>query len=917
MYSIPAELVTEGMAGSLTLVRAAELLAGGGFAVLPLTSEPTKRRPKVDASKNAGAVLGKGWQHKTSTDPETLTAWFTPAPTSTAKLGDAEKLPPDWYRPVPFSTLGIGVHVGPDVVVADIDSPELVPAEMWQYLDKVPFQSSSGTDAKRGHYYFGLPDSGEFFFGQTSAIRGGAGELRHGNSIVVSAPSAHSKRGLGRRYRWVRGGIVESMPLAVAAWLQSERKVATWNGGELTVCEASWADIEEIRETFTTASNPEILAEHVDHLARMCDDHGLHAGLLPPLIDLIQMAVCGFVAAADALDAAEALFVGMAVTPRSGPGWTGNIRTEEQARGEFWDALKWAAGRVEAKLAVSADWVRYETSEFVGDIYGVAVSPLPKPEGWVGETSSEVDEWPPLDPFRAPPPPLPLDGLPSVLRSLVTEAAEALQVSTDLVLNHALGALSSAPYGTVKCRVRPGWEVPLNLAVMTLAKSGELKSPTNALVMRPFDQLETERRERDHDTALDRAGEIEALTAKLESAKRALKTVPTATTPASGSHFASVAATGSGYIEVAALQREIVRLKGKHLRWSAILDDATPEVVGVRLASTYTGATLMRSDETNIFSHIAGQAHNGGGTEKAKVYLMGISGDPIRTDRLSRDEVYVDNPSLSLALMMQPEVFESTLRNSPLLVDIGIVPRFLIVRPASKVGSRKADPPPVSNTTEHGWHTAVHGIATAAEAHVNRVLRNRAVEAAAKGTTVPVRQVEPRIIVIDAAGWELLRAYKDRIEPELGKNGRLEAVRAWGGKSTAYIAQIAALFTLMDDPVATVVDNVYIAVAEKLIDGYALHQLAVAEVPTEAAAEAVWARLGDLDDAKFDADGYLKLTAVRKLIQNQTWFKNAELRNRDELLRHALDSLESRGYIKTEVGKRQDSLKIRRRPDCA
>ena len=160
-----------------------------------------------------------------------------------------------------------------------------------------------------------------------------------------------------------------------------------------------------------------------------------------------------------------------------------------------------------------------------------------------------------------------------------------------------------------------------------------------------------------------------------------------------------------------------------------------------------------------------------------------------------------------------------------------------------------------------------------------------------------------------------MRAYKERIEPELGKGGRLESVRSWGSKSAAYIAQIAALLTLLDNPAATEVDNNYIVTAEKLMDGYALHHLALAEVPTEAAAEAIWSRISDLDDSKFDADGFIKLTAVRKLIQNQAWFKNADMRDRDELLRDALFTLEARGYVKIDRTGRRDSLKIKRRPD--
>lgn len=537
--------------------------------------------------------------------------------------------------------------------------------------------------------------------------------------------------------------------------------------------------------------------------------------------------------------------------------------------------------------------------------------------------SEEGTEWCPLDPFRAPPPPLPLDGLPTLLRAFVTEAAEALQVPTDLVLNHCLGALSSAPYGTLRCRIRPGWDVPLNLAVMTLAKSGELKSPLNNLVMKPFDRIETDRRDRDREAALDRSAEIAALSTKLDQVKRSLTSsksssaVPVAApaSPGGPGYLSSVLASTSAYTEVATLEREITRLKGKFLRWSSVMDDATPEAVGVRLGDTHTGAVLMRSDETNIFSHIAGQARNGGGTEKAKVYLHGVSGDPIRTDRLGRDEVYVERPSLSMALMMQPEVFESTIRSSPQLVDIGIVPRLLIVRPASKLGERKSAPDPMSHATEESWITAISAISRSAEAHVNRVLAARKADAESSGKTEPVRQVEARMMTVNPAGWELLRAYKDRIEPELGKDGRLAPIRSWGSKSTTYIAQIAALLTLLDDPAALEVDNKYIMTAETLMDGYALHHLALAEVPTDAAGEAIWSRVGDLDDNKFDADGFIKLTAVRKLIQNQAWFKNADMRDRDDLLRDALSTLEARGYVKTDRTGRRDSLKIKRRPD--
>lgn len=951
---------------NLTLLDAAVALSEGGFNVVPTTSTPTRNSPSVDAAKNPGGLLGKGWQGKSSSDPDVLAAWFS-EPSGGARTVGELALRAGMYREVPFESMGLAVHAGPDVVIVDIDDPSLVPEAMWPELEEAPFQSSSAVDERRGHYYFRVRVG--YYFGHTSAIVGvdgcaSPGEIRHGNAIAVSAPTIHPKGHLGRRYEWQRAGVVPVMSEALAKWLQSRRTTADFNGVELSVAEASLDSIRAFRDNCTESRSPEVLDEHLDFMRQQADVMGLHLAWLPPLIDLMQMATFGLVSAAEAMDAAGDAFVALRTDP-SRAQLGGNVSDEESATREYLDLLKWAVGRVQAKLAADPEALQYETFQHVGTYHGVEVPLLPVPAerewaasteentdgtnpvvaaqaaargrhvthltavrgGGDGCTAAQADEWEPLDPFRAPPPALPIDGLPNILRQFVIEAAEELQVPTDLVLNHALGALSSAPYGTIQLEIRTGWTVPLNLAVMTLAKSGELKSPLNAVVMKPFDQIEADRRDRDCNAELDRAAKIAALSAKLDEVKRTLTSTrksaaPTATLPAAApsppagsGYISSILAPGSPYTEVATLEREIIRLKSKPLRWSSVMDDATPEAVGVRLGSTFTGAAMMRSDETNIFSHIAGQSRNGGGTDKAKVYLHGVSGDRIQTDRLGRDEVCVERPSLSLALMMQPTVFESTIQCSPQLVDIGIVPRLLIVRPESKVGSRKADPTPMSRSTVDGWSSAIRAIAAAADAHVERILADRATEAEATGKTVPSRQVEPRPMRVTAAGWELLRAYKDRIESELGKDGRLEPVASWGSKSTTYIAQIAALLTLLDDPGASEVDTAYIVVGEKLMDGYALHHLALAEVPTEAAAEAIWSRIADLDDREFGAEGFITLRAVRKLIQNQAWFKNADARYRDERLREALQTLEARGYIKIAPGVRRDSLKIKRRSD--
>ena len=522
--------------------------------------------------------------------------------------------------------------------------------------------------------------------------------------------------------------------------------------------------------------------------------------------------------------------------------------------------------------------------------------------------------WPPLEPFDSEAPPLPLDGLPTPLRDLVVEGAEALQVPTDLVLNHALGMLSSAPYGTVEIKVKPGWTVPTQLATLSLAGSGEKKSPTSKIVNGPFREIEDNRIRRDIMDQQAREARIETENMRIEMLKGAA---------------AKEAKSGNqvSWDEIEKARRRVSDLEGKHLKWASMMDDATPEYVGVQLGSTYTGAAVMVSDETSIFAHIAGNGKGVTGTEKAKVYLQGISGDPILTGRLGRAGESAPRPALSLALMLQPELFEKIVRSTPELVTSGIVPRMLIVKPRSRVGKRMSRTTPISERTLQDWAKAVKQIAGAAEEYVNAHLAEREKQLEENpDEIIPLRQVEPRIMEISLEGAEIIARYQDRVEAQLAKGGRFEHIASWVSKSATYVAQIAAILTLVDEPFAVDVKDEYLRVAERLIHTYAEHQLTLAEEPTESAAEQVWIRLRDYcadvqagktppkGSPRMDAEGWITARDIRRLVQQQSWIKNADSKSRQGLLVEVLETLESRGYLRIAPGARKDSIKIQLRP---
>ncbi|WP_075833289.1 MULTISPECIES: AAA family ATPase [unclassified Rhodococcus (in: high G+C Gram-positive bacteria)] len=360
-YVLPESLLSD----DLTLLEAAQALAAAGLRVLPLTSQPTGNKPGEDASKNPGGLLGRGWQNKSTTDPEVIEKWFTEPDTTTLESVVTQT---DIYRWVPFDTLGLGVHAGPDILIVDADNAQNIPERFWDELEDAPFQSSSTIDHRRGHYYF-RPRQG-FHFGHTSAIPGidgmdSAGEIRHGNAIAVSAPSKHFWASLGRAYRWKRVGTIPEMSEELAQWLESRKDKVAWNGTDIEVAEATLDSISYFRENCTNASHPEIVDEHVDFMRMQADMIGLHNAWLPSLIDLIQMSLCGYVNAADAIDAAGDAFVAL----RSDDTRGGNWKNEDEAQREYIDLLKWALGKVQAKNASQPEMLRYDTETYVREHY--------------------------------------------------------------------------------------------------------------------------------------------------------------------------------------------------------------------------------------------------------------------------------------------------------------------------------------------------------------------------------------------------------------------------------------------------------------------------------------------------------------------------------------------------------------------
>lgn len=202
----------------MDLGEAAQLYAAAGWYVIP-----------VDASKNPGSLLGKGWPEKSSRDPEKIRKWF-------------------WSEKGRKKVKALALHVGRSGAVAfDVDDPGNLAGTLAEELNGMyrgPFQATRDNQPGRGHYLFSLTD--DFVPGNSTGTLGnGWGDVRGRNGVIIVQPSVHEK-GHGQ-YVWERTGILPPLP----DHLKSGLKEGGINGPI-----AALEEIEDFYDTHTTQESP-------------------------------------------------------------------------------------------------------------------------------------------------------------------------------------------------------------------------------------------------------------------------------------------------------------------------------------------------------------------------------------------------------------------------------------------------------------------------------------------------------------------------------------------------------------------------------------------------------------------------------------------------------------------------------------
>lgn len=386
--------------------------------------------------------------------------------------------------------------------------------------------------------------------------------------------------------------------------------------------------------------------------------------------------------------------------------------------------------------------------------------------------SADVWERPvPLRPAAAPP--LDVDRL-GKIAPMAKAVAASLQVPIDLAAWFGLDAVSAAVGGRRYVQPKPDWCEAVTLYTMTICEPGEMKSPSLKAMIAPLFEAEQKQQE----DAVARIQEDEQIRRIYEARKKAAE------------DKAGKASTDKlpGAMAEAAAAAKSLELLGEPIAIPEFFaDDATPEALGVKMHEQGERLAIL-SAEGSFLGNTAGRYSDGNANPELVLKSWGHERHPV--DRMGRRFV-LKRPSLTVGIAPQPSFLAGLGKSGDVFEGRGLFARFLLFVPISKVGTRDYDSPRIPANTASAYGDAIKNV-------VENVWADD----------------EYKAMTLDEKAQKLFRDFWNDFEARHKPGGDLVGIEAWAKKFPGQLLRIAALITILDEPMSLVISG---AVMEDVI----------------------------------------------------------------------------------------------------
>ena len=263
--------------------------------------------------------------------------------------------------------------------------------------------------------------------------------------------------------------------------------------------------------------------------------------------------------------------------------------------------------------------------------------------------------------------PFPTEALPESLAAIVRAAARINRVPEGLAALLALGAVSASIGSTLVARLYQDKTTRANLYLLGALPSGEGKSTTADVMLRPFMDRDIAQRE---EWKLNRWPIAKAKHACIKMAIEQLQAEAT-------SKKLSPAESQQLVAQLADKERELEKCSTDMVEPRLIVEDITTEALVLELSRNNETMALLSSDGGDVVANILGRYRRN--TVDDSLFVKAWSGDPVSVNRMGRPSITLRSPCLTTVLLVQLDKLARFFAKKQ-LIDGGYLPRFLMTR---------------------------------------------------------------------------------------------------------------------------------------------------------------------------------------------------------------------------------------------
>jgi hypothetical protein len=380
------------------------------------------------------------------------------------------------------------------------------------------------------------------------------------------------------------------------------------------------------------------------------------------------------------------------------------------------------------------------------------------------ENQDKPETWEPIIPLDA----LAVDRInPDALPGIIGEFAEAVSRETETPLELAAGMLfvviAACVQGLVKIQVKPGYSEPLAFWTFAPMPPATRKSQVLKRITAPL--TEWERRQRAEMEPLIEARRIdrENIQARIKALRGRYGKAERDQLPGIADEIKEL----SNSMEPELIAPQI---------WA---QDCTPENAGQIMARNNERLTVLAA-EGGILDTLGGRYS--AGVANLDLFLQGYSGDAVKVNRTTRDDIHLNTPTLSMGLMPQPDVIQGMAAKQE-FKGRGFIGRPFYMIPESNLGARTLDSEPIPERVKLSYYQTIE-----------KLLDIQPIEHP-DGTT------GPHTLSLSPEAFREWRDFYMTIEHDLADGGRYEHCRDWAGKTPGRAARLAGLLHCAMNPV--------------------------------------------------------------------------------------------------------------------